>query len=153
MMLAFHSISKAGYVTSVLAIVRTELRAREPSSFCDFWKITCCDFTLFILFDSSKRKMFKMCLVRSIVANLCPIMIHFHVLDLMCVALKKWELSFDAQCMIFDKFIYNIIEFMLLREKERQREREKHIERGGGGGEGESESESECKTLRFHWNS
>ena len=40
-----HSISKAGYVTAVLAIVRTELRAWEASSFCDFWKITFCDFT------------------------------------------------------------------------------------------------------------
>ena len=48
--IAFHSISKAGYVTAVLAIVRTELRAREASSFCDFWKITSCDFTLFCSF-------------------------------------------------------------------------------------------------------
>ena len=31
-----HSISKAGYVTAVLAIVRTELCAQEASSFCDF---------------------------------------------------------------------------------------------------------------------
>ena len=30
--IAIHSISKAGYVTAVLAIVRTELRAREASS-------------------------------------------------------------------------------------------------------------------------
>ena len=26
---------------------RAQLRAREVSSFCDFWKITCCDFTFF----------------------------------------------------------------------------------------------------------
>ena len=45
--IARHSISKAGYVTAVLAIVCNELRAREASSFCDFWKITSCDFTLF----------------------------------------------------------------------------------------------------------
>ena len=44
---AIHSISKAGFVTAALAIVRTELCARESSSFCDFWKITFCDFTLF----------------------------------------------------------------------------------------------------------
>ena len=48
--IAIHSISKAGYVTAVLAIVRTELRAREASSFCDFWKMTFCDFTYFIIF-------------------------------------------------------------------------------------------------------
>ena len=34
--IAIHSISKAGYVTAVLAIVCTEVRAREASSFCDF---------------------------------------------------------------------------------------------------------------------
>ena len=34
--IAIHSISKAGYVTAVLAIVRTALRGREVSSFCDF---------------------------------------------------------------------------------------------------------------------
>ena len=36
--IAIHAISKAGYVTAVLAIVRTELRAREASSFCDIEK-------------------------------------------------------------------------------------------------------------------
>ena len=45
-----HSISKAGYVTAVLAIVRTELRARENEQFCDFWKMTSCDFYLFYSF-------------------------------------------------------------------------------------------------------
>ena len=44
------SISKVGYVTAILAIVRTELRARKASSFCDFWKITSCNFTLFFFF-------------------------------------------------------------------------------------------------------
>ena len=34
--IAIHSISKVGYVTAVLAIVRAELCAREASSFCDF---------------------------------------------------------------------------------------------------------------------
>ena len=64
-----HSISNAGYVTAILTIVRTELCAQEASSFCDFWKMTSCDFTLF----------YKLCLVRSIIDNLCPIMIHFNV--------------------------------------------------------------------------
>ena len=45
-----HSISKAGYVTAILAIVHTELRAWEASIFCDFWKIISCDFTLFYSF-------------------------------------------------------------------------------------------------------
>ena len=45
-----YSISKAGYVTTVLAIVRTELRDREASSFCDFWKMTSCEFTFFYSF-------------------------------------------------------------------------------------------------------
>ena len=48
--MAIHSISKAGIVTAVLAIVRTELRAWEASSFCDFWNMTSCDFTLFYSF-------------------------------------------------------------------------------------------------------
>ena len=57
--IAIHSISKAGYVTTVLAIVRTKIRAREASSFCDFWKITSSDFTLFYSFlDSSKHNFF-----------------------------------------------------------------------------------------------
>ena len=48
--IAIHSVSKAGFVTAVLAIVHTELHAREASSFCDFWKMTSCDFTLFYSF-------------------------------------------------------------------------------------------------------
>ena len=43
-------LSKSGFVTAALAIVRTELCAREASSFCAFWKITFCDFTLFYSF-------------------------------------------------------------------------------------------------------
>ena len=45
--IAIHSISKAGYVTAVLAIVRTALRGREASSFCDFCK--CSNFFLDVL--------------------------------------------------------------------------------------------------------
>ena len=48
--IAFHSISKAGHVTAALAIVHTELRAREASGFCDFWKMTSCEFTLIYSF-------------------------------------------------------------------------------------------------------
>ena len=49
--IAIHSISKAGYCNRrILAIVRTELRAREASSFCDFWNMASCDFTLFYSF-------------------------------------------------------------------------------------------------------
>ena len=45
--IAFHSISMAGYVNAVRAIVCFELPAREASSFCDF-KLTSCDFITFI---------------------------------------------------------------------------------------------------------
>ena len=38
----------AGYVNAVRAIVCFELPAREASSFCDFWKLTSCDFITFI---------------------------------------------------------------------------------------------------------
>ena len=45
-----HSILKVGYVTAILTFVPTELRAREASSFCEFWKMTSCDFTLIYSF-------------------------------------------------------------------------------------------------------
>ena len=38
----------AGYVNAVAAFVCFELPAREASSFCDFWKLTSCDFIAFI---------------------------------------------------------------------------------------------------------
>ena len=38
----------AGYVNAVRAIVCFELPAREASSFCDFWKLTYCEFIAFI---------------------------------------------------------------------------------------------------------
>ena len=78
--IAIHSISKAGYVTAVLAIVRScKLRAQEASSFCDFWKMTSCNFTLFYSFLTQANVWF--CLVRSIIANLCPIIINFNAVD------------------------------------------------------------------------
>ena len=46
--IAIHSISMAGYVNAVRAIVCFKLPAREASSFCDFWKLTSCDFIAFI---------------------------------------------------------------------------------------------------------
>ena len=59
--IAIHSISKAGYVTAVLAIIRTELHAREASSFCDFWKMTFCNFTLFYSFLTKANILFFLC--------------------------------------------------------------------------------------------
>ena len=56
--IAINSSSKAGFVTAVLAIVRTELRAQEMSSFCDFWKITSCEFTLFYSFLTQANNFF-----------------------------------------------------------------------------------------------
>ena len=46
----FNSYSKAGYVTAILAIVRTELHAQEASSFCDFEKNDLLQFHLFYSF-------------------------------------------------------------------------------------------------------
>ena len=79
--IAIHSISKAGYVTAVLAIVRTELRAREVSSFMWFLKKDLLRFHLILFFFDSSKLFFFMCLVRSIKANLCPIMINFYAWD------------------------------------------------------------------------
>ena len=50
-------------------------------------------YLILVFFYSSKRKYFEMCLVRSIFANLGPIMIHLNALDFnvpCSVALKKW---------------------------------------------------------------
>ena len=38
----------AGYVNAAPAFVRFKLPAREAISFCDFWKLTSCDFIAFI---------------------------------------------------------------------------------------------------------
>ena len=46
--IVIHSISMAGYVHAVPALVCFELPAREASSFCDFLKLTSCDFIAFI---------------------------------------------------------------------------------------------------------
>ena len=70
----------AGYVSAVLAIVRAELCGQETGSFCDFFKVTSCNFTPFYFFASTKHCFFEMCLVRSTVAKLCP-NIHFDALD------------------------------------------------------------------------
>ena len=48
--IAVHSISIAGYVIPVPAFVCGKLPGREASSFCDFWKLTSCDFTTFFNF-------------------------------------------------------------------------------------------------------
>ena len=53
--IAIHSISKAGYITAVLAIVRTLHRAPRPGG--EQAVILKNDFLRFHFFDSSKRKM------------------------------------------------------------------------------------------------
>ena len=45
----------AGYVTAILAFVCSNLPAQEASSFCDFWKLTSCDFTSFFSFFLLKQ--------------------------------------------------------------------------------------------------
>ena len=80
--MAIHSISMSGYITAVLAFVHAELRGQETSSFCDFWQVTFCDFTLLYSFLTQPNIcFFQMCLVRNTIANLCPNMIHFDPLD------------------------------------------------------------------------
>ena len=59
---------------------RAELRARDPSSFCDIWNMTSCDFTLVYSCLTQGNAYFcnsrYICLVRSTIANLWPIMVH-----------------------------------------------------------------------------
>ena len=73
----------AGYVNAVSAFICLELPAREASSFCDFWKLTSCDFIAFIssMIDVN-FSLFFMCLLRIDLPNLCPnIIIHVDALD------------------------------------------------------------------------
>ena len=80
--IAIHSISMAGYLTTVPAFVCIELPAREASSFCDFFKLTLCNFTTYFSFLTDVILYF----VRCALANLCPSMIHFYLVDLVSVA-------------------------------------------------------------------
>ena len=84
------SISKAGYVTAVLAFFRAEIRTWEASSFCDFWKMTSRKFTVFHSFLTQALFLFEMCLVRSTIANLCQIILILMLWISVSVALKKW---------------------------------------------------------------
>ena len=88
--IAIHSISKAGYVSTGLVIVCPELRARKASSFCDFWKLTFCDFTLFYS-SLTQTFVFWDVLVKNYFSLFCAQLWFILMLYiLMCVALKKW---------------------------------------------------------------
>ena len=80
--IAIHSISMAGCINAVRAIVCFELPARKASNFCDFWKLTSWNFIAFI---SSLIEVhfcfFYMCLLRIHLPNLCPNMNHFDAVD------------------------------------------------------------------------
>ena len=57
----FYSYSfnfKGGYVTALLAIVCAELRAQVASSFCEFLKISSCNFTFFTLLKNQANVCF-----------------------------------------------------------------------------------------------
>ena len=56
-----HSISMAGYVSSVLAFFCAELSGRETSSFCDFLKVTSCDFIPIYSFLTQPNVCFLRC--------------------------------------------------------------------------------------------
>ena len=76
-----NSISMAGYVNTVRAIVCSDLPAREASNFCDFWKLTSCNFIAFISSLIELNFFFYMCLLRINLPNLCPNMNHFDAVD------------------------------------------------------------------------
>ena len=63
--------------------ITSKFHAQEASSSWDFWKITSCDFTLifYSFLTQSNICFLKMCLIRSTIANLCPIMVHSNTLD------------------------------------------------------------------------
>ena len=85
--IAIHSISKADYVTALLAIIRTEFRSswrRAVSVIFEKWPAIS---PYFSFLTKANVIFFFMCLVRSIIANLCPIMINLYALDFnMCRA-------------------------------------------------------------------
>ena len=70
----------AGYVNIVRAIVCFELPAREASNFCDFWKLTSCDF-IECISSLIEVNFFFMCLLSINLSNLCPNMNHFDAVD------------------------------------------------------------------------
>ena len=65
----------AGYVSPVHMLYRLLSAAISQP-----WKLAISAILNFF-FLSSKRLLFEMCLIKSIIANLCPIMIHFNALD------------------------------------------------------------------------
>ena len=80
--IAIHSISKAGHCNRRTGYC--PLRAPCPGGEQFLWvlKNDLLRFHLILFFfDLRKRKKFQMCLVRSIIANLCPIMTYFNALD------------------------------------------------------------------------
>ena len=80
--IAIHSISMAGCVNAVRAIVCFELPARKASSFCDFWKLTSCDFIAFISTFLEVNFFFVVVLIKEkFKHNLCPNMNHFDATD------------------------------------------------------------------------
>ena len=70
-----HSISMAGYVTTILAFFCGELQAHEVSNFCDFdkWPLSISLSCPFQLEQTYVCLFFRyMCLIRSSMPNLCP---------------------------------------------------------------------------------
>ena len=55
----------------------------SASGFCEFWKLTFCNFPSFFSFSiKAFLRFFKMCFIRSNLAYLCPNVIYFNVVDL-----------------------------------------------------------------------
>ena len=71
----------ACYVNAVRAIVCFELPAREASNFCDFWKLTSCDFHRILLFDWNKLFFLDVLIKEISLPNMCPNMNYFDAVD------------------------------------------------------------------------
>ena len=66
----------------------------------------------FPLFDSSKHLFFKMCFIRSTIANLYPIMIHFHALGIS--ECHSEEVMFVLMLGVFLSNIFKFTSYLVL---------------------------------------
>ena len=104
--IAIDSISMAGCINAVWAIVCFEIPAREASIFCDFWKLTSCNFIALI--STFIEVNLLLCLLRINLPNLCPNMNHFDAADF-----SEWHseevISFFWRSVYISKISWNNI--------------------------------------------
>ena len=99
----------AGYVNAVPAFVCFEIPAREASSFCDFWKLTSCNFiaTISSMIEVNLFFFFFMCLLRINSPNLYPNMIHVDDLDFSGWHSNKRSDKFLLMLSVFSRLLVN----------------------------------------------